>query len=335
MDAFLQKLTEKAISNKNVTYEEALELSKKGKEYPFDLFAAATKIREYFKGKKINMCGIVNAKSGQCGENCKFCAQSAHYKTGVATYPLISAKEIVEKAKEAKDNGAHMFGIVTSGTKITSSKEWKEIFNAIEGINEIGIRVCASLGILDEEKAKSLKKAGLFRYHHNLETSRSFFKNICSTHDYEEDINTVKAVQKAGLSTCSGGIIGLGESMEHRIELACTLRDLDVDSVPVNILNPIKGTPLENMEPLSPIDILITISIFRFILPHKDIKLCGGKEKNLRQLLPLGIVAGCNSLMTGNYLTTTGRDTRLDIEMISDLGLEPAYEEDDDGARKS
>jgi biotin synthase len=182
------------------------------------------------------------------------------------------------------------------------------------------------LGLLDEEMAHGLAMAGLFRYHHNLETARSFFDNICTTHDYDEDIRTLHIAKKAGLSVCSGGIIGLGENMMHRIELAMTLKDADVDSVPINILNPIGGTPLEDTPPLTPIEILLTIALFRFILPAKDIKLCGGKEKNLRQLLPLSIIAGCNSLMTGNYLTTLGRDTVHDIEMISDLGFEPAQE---------
>jgi biotin synthase len=180
--------------------------------------------------------------------------------------------------------------------------------------------------LIDIEKARELKAAGLFRYHHNLETSRSFFKNICTTHDYEEDVETIRNVKKAGLSVCAGALFGMGEGISHRIELAATLRELNVDSVPLNILNPIKGTPLSHMLPLPPLEILMTIAVFRFMLPDKDIKLCGGKEKNLRQLLPLGIMAGANSLMTGNYLTTTGRDSKLDMEMIADLGLIPTRE---------
>lgn len=321
-------LKEKSIKYKNLSFDEAIYLYEFGIKQPFLLLGLASEIREYFKGKKINLCSIVNAKSGRCGEDCKFCAQSAHYDTGVKVYPLLSAEEIIEKAKEAKLAGAHMFGIVTSGTKISSEKEWEVITDAIKGISNLGIKACASLGLLDENRAYKLKQAGLFRYHHNLETSESFFPNICSTHDYKEGINTVMWAKKAGLSTCSGGIIGLGEKIGHRIELALTLRELDVDSIPINILNPIKGTPLESSMPLHPIEILITIAIFRFLLPDKDIKLCGGKEKNLRQLLPMGIVAGCNSLMTGNYLTTNGRDTQMDLEMIKDLGMEAVYEEE-------
>ncbi|HOC45492.1 MAG TPA: biotin synthase BioB, partial [Syntrophorhabdaceae bacterium] len=209
---------------------------------------------------------------------------------------------------------------------IETDDEWKTIYRAIELLNEMGIKPCASLGMLDENTARDLKSAGLFRYHHNLETSRSFFDNICSTHEYREDTDTVRIAREAGLTVCSGGIIGLGETMEHRIEMAMTLRELDVDSVPINILNAIPGTPLENIRPLTPIEVLLTIALYRFILPDKDVKLCGGKEKNLRQLLSLAVVAGCNSLLTGNYLTTLGRDTSADLEMIRDLGMEPRFQ---------
>jgi len=214
-----------------------------------------------------------------------------------------------------------MFGIVTSGKRIRAKKEWAEIIKAIRGISELGMKACASLGIIDEETARTLRDAGLYRYHHNLETSRSFFPEICTTHAYDEDVETIRAARAAGLSVCCGGLIGLGEGIRHRIELALTLRELNVDSIPLNILNPIKGTPLGLTPPLPPLEILLTIAVFRFLLPDKDIKLCGGKEKNLRQLLPLGLVAGANSLMTGNYLTTLGRDAGLDLEMIKDMGL--------------
>jgi biotin synthase len=283
--------------------------------------AAAAEIREHFKGNKVNLCGIVNAKSGLCTENCKFCAQSAHYRTNAPVYPLLAKGELLDRAKRMKEEGAHMFGIITSGTRIESDREWDEIYGAIKEIKKLGITPCVSLGMIDRGRAKALKAAGLYRYHHNLETAQSFFDQICSTHGYEEDIDTVRAAKEAGLSTCSGGIIGMGETMEQRIELALTLKELDVDCVPVNILDPRPGTPLTDQKPLSPIEILITIALFRFILPDKDIKLCGGKETNLRQLLPLGIVAGCNSLMTGDYLTTQGRSPDLDKEMIRDLGL--------------
>jgi biotin synthase len=321
----IERIKEKAIEKKNISVEDALRIVRLGKDDLFSLLAATCKIREHFKGKRISLCAIVNAKSGRCPENCRFCAQSIHYQTDAFEYPLISSEEIIRKGREAWQEGAHLFGIVTSGTEISDGGEWDEIYRAIDGLNAVGIKPCGSLGMLTPEAARRLRGAGLFRYHHNLETSRSFFDHICSTHDYEEDIQTVRTAREAGLSVCSGGIIGLGETIEQRIELAFTLRDLDVDSVPINILNPIPGTPLMDTPQLTPIEILITLAVFRFILPDKDIKLCGGKERNLKQLLPLGIAAGVNSLMTGNYLTTTGRNTDLDLEMIRDLGLETGF----------
>ena len=320
MEFELQTITEKTIREKTVNLKEALELYDLGKSKPFLLMAYASEVRDYFKGKNISLCSIVNAKSGLCPENCKFCAQSAHYVTRAEVYPLMTKENILERAKEAKESGVGMFSIVTSGTRIEGEDEWKEIEEAIVGMVALGIKPCASIGMLDSERAKRLKDVGLFRYHHNLETARSNFDNICSTHDYDDDIETVKNAKNAGLSVCSGGIIGLDETMEQRIEMAYTLKELDVDSVPINILNPIDGTPMSSAEPLSPLEISITIALYRFILPDKDIKLCGGKEKNLRQLLPFAIEAGCNSLMTGNYLTTLGRNAAKDIEMIIDLG---------------
>ncbi len=322
----IDRLKEKAVTHNNITVEEALQIVDLGKKNLFYLLAAASEIREQFKGKLISLCAIVNAKSGRCAENCRFCAQSAHYETDALEYHLISSEEIISKGREAWEEGAHLFGIVTSGTEISDRGEWDEIYRAVGGLNDVGIKPCGSLGMLNPEAADGLRRAGLFRYHHNLETSRSFFDHICSTHDYEEDIETVKTAKRAGLSVCSGGIVGLGETMEQRIELAFTLKELDVDSVPINILNPIPGTPLMGTPQLTPIEILLTLAAFRFILPDKDIKLCGGKERNLRQLLPLGIAAGVNALMTGNYLTTTGRNTDLDLEMIRDLGLETGFE---------
>lgn len=322
----IDKLQKQAIKRKGLGADEALGLFIEGSVRPFRVMAAASEIREHFKGREISLCGIVNAKSGKCSEDCAFCAQSSHYKTAADIYPLKTAARIIEEAQEAGRGGAEMFGIVTSGKGIKAKKEWSEIFKAIEGIRALGMKPCGSLGIIDAARAQELKDAGLYRYHHNLETSRSYFPNICTTHDYDEDVETVRTAKAAGLSVCSGGLLGLGEGISHRIEMAQTLRELNVDSVPLNILTPIKGTPLGRNLPLPPLEILMTIAVYRFILPDKDIKLCGGKEKNLRQLLPLSIVAGANSLMTGNYLTTTGRDSVLDQEMITDLGLKATRE---------
>lgn len=326
MASLFDTLAGKAIASRSITVEDALDLYTEGQKDVFGLLARASRIRGHFKGNSVNLCGIINAKSGVCPENCRFCAQSAHYHTDAPVYPLVSAEEIAEKGRAARGGGVHMFSIVTSGTRIETADEWKVIYRAIELINDTGMKACASLGMLDEATARDLKSAGLYRYHHNLETSRSFFGNICSTHEYREDTDTVRIAREAGLTVCSGGIIGLGEKMEHRIEMAVTLKELDVDSVPINILNAIPGTPLEKETPLTPIEILLTVALYRFILPDKDIKLCGGKEKNLRQLLPLAMVGGCNSLLTGNYLTTLGRDTAADLEMIRDLGMEARFE---------
>jgi biotin synthase len=327
MTSLFDTLADRAIATRDISEEDALELYQAGKKDPFGLMARGSRIREHFKGDAVNLCGIVNAKSGVCPENCRFCAQSAHYHTDAPVYPLMSADEIAAKGRTAKESGAHMFSIVTSGTRIETEAEWETIYRAIAMLSEMGLKPCGSLGMLSEETARNLKKAGLYRYHHNLETSRSFFDSICSTHEYHEDTDTVGIARAAGLTVCSGGIIGLGEAMEHRIEMAMTLRELDVDSVPINILNAIPGTPLENVPALTPIEILLTVALYRFILPDKDIKLCGGKEKNLRQLLPLAMVAGCNSLLTGNYLTTLGRDTAADLEMIHDLGMVAKFDE--------
>ena len=319
-----EKLKNKIIKKSvPVSASEALELFIEASGNPWLILSAASEIREHFKGREIILCGITNAKSGRCPEDCGFCAQSSHYKTNAPSYPLKTAKQIIADAGRAARNGAEFFGIVTSGKRLNTQKEMTEIIKAIKGVREAGMIPCASLGMIDREKAMALKAAGLFRYHHNLETARSFFKNICTTHDYEEDIATIQAAKEAGLSVCAGALIGMGENISHRIELAETLRKLNVDSVPLNILNPVKGTPLSHMKALPPMEILMTVAIFRFMLPDKDIKLCGGKEKYLRQLLPLGIVAGANSLMTGDYLTTAGRNSSLDHEMILDLGLVP------------
>jgi biotin synthase len=326
MHDIIEALKDQAIESRNIGSHEAFVLREAGAVHPFHLMAAASEIREHFKGKTINLCGIVNAKSGLCTENCKFCSQSAHYCTDAPQYPFVGKEVIVGKAKQAKADGAHMFGIITSGTRIEDEAEWSRIYEAIHEIAALGLKPCVSLGMLDGPRARSLKEAGLYRYHHNLETARSFFPTICTSHEFQEDIDTVVIAKEAGLSTCSGGIMGMGETAEQRIEFALTLKELDVDSVPFNILNPRAGTPLADATQVSPMELLVTLAIYRFILPDKDIKLCGGKEHNLRQLLPLGIVAGCNSLMTGDYLTTPGRDPALDIEMVKDLGLEPSPE---------
>ncbi|MCJ7665041.1 MAG: biotin synthase BioB [Desulfobacterales bacterium] len=286
------------------------------------LFSGASRIRHHFHGQGIKLCAIVNAKSGRCPEDCAFCAQSAHHQTQVETYPLMDPQEILHRAQEAKAMGARRFAIVTSGKALTE----KELAKAVEAIRlikeETGLIPCASLGMITKKAALQLKAAGLNRFHHNLETAHSFFPRICTTHAYEEDLDTLRTAQEAGLQVCSGGIFGLGETRAQRLELAYTLKEMGVDSVALNFLDPIPGTPLERAEILAPLELLRFVALFRFILPDRDIRICGGRESGLRDLHPLVFWAGADGIMIGNYLTTKGRDHHADLQMIQDLGME-------------
>lgn len=320
----IKKLESKALENQPLSLDEALFLFRLDESDVFDLIASANRLREKFKGKKISLCSVVNAKSGRCPEDCIFCSQSTHYKTDIKEYPLLRSERIFEKAEEAVTQGAHKFGIVISGKGINGEQELNEICKSIRKLKEDGkIHRCASLGILSKSELIKLKEAGLEEYHHNLETARSFFPYICTTHDYEEDVETIRNAKSLGLRTCCGGVFGLGESPEQRIELAFTLKELDVDSVPLNFLHPIKGTKVENLLPLKPLEVLKVIAVYRFLLPTKNIKVAGGREYNLRDLQSMIFAAGANSTMVGNYLTTKGRDYKDDLQMIKDLGLEP------------
>ena len=255
-----------------------------------ELMRRADKARREFIGPRIEVCGVINAKSGSCSEDCKFCAQSAHYATHIPEYSLKSKDEMFSAAVEAKNNGAEKFGIVTSGNKLTRD-EINLIAEAIKEVSEkVKITPCASLGALDEESFKALKGSGLKRYHHNIETSERFYTTIVSTHDYSERVNTIRAAKKAGLEVCSGGILGLGEEWQDRVSMALLLKELKVDSVPLNFLVPIKGTPLENTDVISPQDALKAIAIFRIILPDVDIKIVAGREIVLKDLKPQYLV---------------------------------------------
>ena len=296
-----------------------------------ELFSLALELKEKYTGKKVNFCSIVSAKTGICSEDCSFCGQSAVAgikEKKIKVNPLMTVSEMVEAAKAAKNNGANEFSIVTSGTRISDENELKTIGNAVMSIkNEVGITPCASLGLMEYENLLFLKNCGLEIFHHNIETNSDFFKKICSTHSFEDNIETVKSAKKAGLKVCSGVIIGMGESRLDRIKMAKEINRLDVDNIPVNFLNPIKGTPLENAEPLTPMECLKTLSIFRIVNPKKNILAQGGREHNLRQLQPLALMAGANGFLLGNYLLTSGRNPELDLELINDLGLEPNVSE--------
>jgi biotin synthase len=293
-------------------------------EVIFELIFWANKIRQKFKGETVDLCAIINAKSGRCSEDCAFCAQSSWYPTEAPHYPLLDVDEMLAAAQKALENRAGRFSIVTSGRAPADLKEMDRICQVISTLSNQGqVSPCASLGLLTPKMAAELKKAGLKRYHHNLETAPSFYPSICTTHSIEKRMETIKIAQQEGLEICSGGIFGLGETMSQRLEMAFTLRDLGVDSVPLNFLNPIPGTPLEKRPPVPPLELLHSIALFRFILPRADIRTCGGREKGLRTLQPLMYPAGCNGTMIGNYLTTEGRSPQVDIQEIRDLGLTP------------
>jgi biotin synthase len=325
MKHFVRDITDRILGKDMISASEALELASLDGPELLELFAAATLIKEHFVGNRVHLCSIINAKSGRCREDCAFCAQSLHHETDAPHYPLVDESRMLDAAREAEKNGSGCFGIVTSGTTIESDEELDRICSALRSIRkETGISPSCSLGIIDRKMAMKLKAAGAATYHHNLETARTFFPNICTTHDYEEDVATVRNVKEAGLRVCCGGIFGMGESMAQRIELAYTLRELDVDSVPINFLNPIAGTRLAEANFLTPLECLHTIALFRLILPEKKITICGGREKNLRDLQSWMFLAGANGTMIGNYLTTSGRDEAKDLQMLKDLGLQIA-----------
>ncbi|MBA4349397.1 MAG: biotin synthase BioB [Thermodesulfovibrio sp.] len=302
---------------------DAIRLTKIQKTELPDLFSSANRIREAFSGDMVDLCAIVNAKSGACPEDCSYCAQSSKSKADIIKYPLLKKEKILKKTEEAKDGGVKRFSIVTSGKKV-SKNELKEIAFMIEGIKNIGLLPCASLGLLGKDELLFLKAHGLDRYHHNIETSERFFPHVCKTHTYSDKLKTLEAAQAAGLSVCSGGIFGMGETWEDRIDMAFFLKELGVDSVPVNFLIPIKGTPLSDRELLDPFEALKIISLFRFILPHKAIRICGGRVQVLGESGEMIFTAGADSLMTGNYLTTTGRTFEDDLRFIRQHGLKVA-----------
>lgn len=284
------------------------------------LCALANDLREHFMGNKFDLCSIVNAKSGKCSENCKWCAQSAHFKTNIDTYDLVSRKEAIELGENNFSQGVKRYSFVTSGRAV-SNKDLDTLCEYIEEIeSDTDIKVCASMGLLDRERLEKLKDSGVRRYHCNVETSPKNFKNLCTTHTLEDKIETIKICQDLGIEVCSGGIIGMGESMQDRIDMAFLLFDLNIKSIPINILNPIPGTPLESSKPLSDEEILKTIAIFRIINPDSWIRFAGGRLI-IKDIQTLALQSGVNAAITGDLLTTTGATIKNDIERIESLGF--------------
>jgi len=320
----IEKYIQEALNNGGLSASSAQDILEIEDNHIPLLFHGACLIRDHYNGHGIKICAIVNAKSGRCPEDCAFCAQSVHHKTRIEAYPLMEPQQILHKAEEAEAMGARRFSIVTSG-RVLTEKELEKVVQAIRLIKEqTGLTLCASLGMMTKGRGLQLKKAGLGCYHHNLETAPSFFPRICTTHRYEDDLNTLRSAKEAGLEVCSGGILGLGESPQQRLELAFTLREMGVDSIALNFLSPIPGTPFEGTQSLPPLEILKSVALFRLILPDRDIRICGGREFGLRDLHPLVFWAGANGIMIGNYLTTRGRDYWADLRMIQDLKLEVA-----------
>ncbi len=291
-----------------------------------ELLSWANRLRQRYRGNKIHLCSIVNVKAGGCSENCRFCAQSSSYETDAPRYSLVEREPIMVAAEEAKTNEVTALGIVAAWKGLTEGPVLDEVCQHIRELAQGGtVRADASLGIIKSQRiADRLKEAGLACYNHTRETSRRFFPQICTTHSYEDRVETIGYLKNAGIRICSGGIIGMGETREDRCELAFSLAELDVDLVPINFLNPIPGTPLASVPPLPPWEILKTIACFRFILPRKEIMIAGGRTVNLRDLQCLIFLAGASAMMVGNYLTTLNQPVEKDLQMIKDLGLEPS-----------
>jgi biotin synthase len=312
-----------------VTRQEALWLfSLESSADIFDLLSWANRIREHFKGNKIHLCSIVNVKAGGCSENCRFCSQSAAYQTDSPRYGLIDTEPVLAAAEEAQANGVTALGLVAAWRGLEEGPVLDDICFRLAELKRSGkARPDGSLGIIQSQAvADRLKEAGLECYNHNLESSRRFFPQVCTTHTYDERVQTIRHLQRAGIKICSGGILGMGETREDRCELAFALKELGAHVVPINILNPIPGTPFAQREPLPPLEILKSIACFRFILPRQEIKIAGGRTVNLRDLQSLVFMAGASALMVGNYLTTLNQPVEKDLQMLRDLGLNPHWD---------
>ncbi len=293
-----------------------------------DLLAWANRIREKFKGNKVHLCSIVNAKAGACSENCSFCAQSAFYQTGSPKYGFVDPEPVAEAGDEANRNGVTAVGLVAAWKGLNEGPMLDEVCARVREMKAAGkTRPDVSLGLIKQQRvADRLKEAGVECYGHNLESSRRFFPKTCTTHTFEERLETIGYLKKAGIKICSGGIIGMGETREDRCDLALELRAIGANVVPVNILNPIPGTPFADNPPLPVLEILKTIACFRFILPRQEIMIAGGRTMNLRDAQCMIFMAGASALMVGNYLTTLNQPVEKDLQMLKDLGLDPHWD---------
>jgi biotin synthase len=328
----ISELTTRVLEGGEISRQEALWLIERETTADiFDVIAGANRIREHFKGNKIHLCSIVNAKAGACSENCSFCAQSSFYQTDSPRYGFVDPEPVMDAAEEARRNGVTAVGLVAAWRGLNEGPMLDEVCDRIRELAAGGkTRPDASLGIIKSQQvADRLKEAGLECYGHNLESSPRFFPKHCTTHTYEDRLQTIGHLKKAGLKICSGGIIGMGETREDRCDLAFALKEIGANVVPINILNPIKGTPFENNTPLPPLEILKTIACFRFILPRQEIMIAGGRTVNLRDMQSMVFAAGASALMVGNYLTTLNQPVEKDLQMLKDLGLDPNWDKHD------
>lgn len=314
----LKQIVDKVLNGEKVTENDVEFLIKCNLK---EVCKGADEIRKKLNGNKVDLCAIINGKSGKCGEDCKFCAQSAHNHTDIEAYDFLDKETITRDCIENFKSGVHRYSIVTAGRTLSDS-DFEKALNVYAHIhNKCSINLCASHGLLTYEQLLMLKKSGVERYHCNLETSREFFSNICTTHTYDQKIEVIKNAKRVGLEVCSGGIIGMGETMEDRVSLAFTLAELNVDSIPINVLIPIPNTPLEDMKMLEEDEILRTFAIFRFINPRSEIRIAAGRKLVKNNGLEI-FYSGANSTITGNYLTTTGSTISKDIKMFKDNGFE-------------
>ena len=313
----LEALKQRVLAGGHITQEEALALSETPEKEA--LYAAADQIRAHFMGNTIDMCSIMNAQSGRCSEDCKWCSQSRYFKTGVPEYSLISEDEGVKMALENSRQGVSSFSLVTSGRSL-KPKQIQAACKIYEAIGEqTTIKLCASMGLLRTPELQKLKDAGVGRYHCNIETSASHFPSLCTTHTFEEKQRTIREAQAIGMKICSGGIFGMGETMSQRIEMAFSLREMGIDSIPINILNPIEGTPLQGSTPLSDDDILVTIAMFRFINPTAHLRFAGGRNL-IFHIQEKALSAGVSAALVGDYLTTLGAGVEQDKELFQRIG---------------
>lgn len=316
-NAQIDVLKDRVLAGGQITQDEALALSAAVDKEA--LYAAADQIRAHFMGRTIDLCSIMNAQSGRCSEDCKWCSQSRRFKTGVEEYPLVSEEEGVETALANSRQGVGRFSLVTSGRAL-KPKQVQQACNIYTVIGKKStIRLCASMGLLRKPELQKLKDAGVERYHCNIETAASHFPSLCSTHTFEDKLRTIRDAQSIGMKVCSGGIFGMGETLAQRIEMAFALRELGVDSIPINILNPIEGTPLYGSKPLSDEDVLVSIALFRFINPTAHLRFAGGRNL-ISQIQEKALCAGVSAALVGDYLTTLGASIEQDKAMFKRLG---------------